>query len=106
MHDFAAPSPSPDPRSGPAAGDDSTAGAGAGAHQILDTVAAWYTQQLLLARRSGDQRRLKELMAGRQECVADQQRLKDAGPEETARIAAAYADRLKELEGTEARPEA
>ncbi|MEU5417801.1 hypothetical protein [Streptomyces sp. NPDC020667] len=78
----------------------------AAAHQIVDAVAAWYTTQLLLARSSGDRQRLQELMAGRQECEKDQQRLKDAGPKEIARIAADYAERLKELEGTEPSAEA
>ncbi|MGK5548674.1 hypothetical protein ACSNOH_28660 [Streptomyces sp. URMC 127] len=107
MHDSASPSPSPDrrPSSGPAAGGDSTARS-ATAHEIVDAVLARYTQQLLPVRRSGDQQRLQELMTRRQECLKDQQRLKDAGPEETARIAADYADRLKKLEGTEPHPEA
>lgn len=109
MHDPAPPPPSsPDhqpPPSEPVAGGDHAAGA-ATAHQIMDAVLAWYSQQLLPARRSGDQQLLQELLTRRQECVKDQQRLKDAGPEETARIAADYADRLKNLEGTEPRPEA
>ncbi|MGP3990802.1 hypothetical protein [Streptomyces sp. 3N207] len=75
------------------------------AHDIVRTVLAWYSQQLLLARRSGDQQRLEELKARRQECVEDQHRLREAGPEEIARIAAVYTARLKELEAAEPRPE-
>ncbi|MBO3681698.1 hypothetical protein [Streptomyces sp. NEAU-YJ-81] len=71
----------------------------------MGMVIAWYSRQLLLARRSGDQQRLEEFKARRQECVEDQHRLRDAEPEETARIAAAYTARLKELEADEPRPE-
>ncbi|WP_329169947.1 hypothetical protein OG754_01050 [Streptomyces decoyicus] len=68
-------------------------------------VLAWYSQQLLLARRSGDQQRLEKLKAERQACVDDQHRLMEAGPEEIARIAAVCTARGKELEAGETRPE-
>jgi hypothetical protein len=105
MHDSASPSsPDPQPPSGPD-GDGNAVGYEL-AYEIVGTVIAWYSRALLLARRSGDQQRLEELKAQRQACVEDQHRLKDAGPEETARIAAVYATRLKELESAEPRPEA
>ncbi|MFF5188747.1 hypothetical protein ACFY30_34115 [Streptomyces sp. NPDC000345] len=75
------------------------------AHEIVGNVIAWYSRQLLLARRSGDEQRLEELKARRQECVEDQNRLRTAGPDEITRIAAVYAARLKELEASEAQPE-
>ncbi|WP_369386308.1 hypothetical protein AB5J72_00825 [Streptomyces sp. CG1] len=54
----------------------------------MRAVLAWYNQQRLLARRSGDHKRLKELTAQRQQCLDDQARLQDAGLEEITRIAA------------------
>ncbi|MFI0226378.1 hypothetical protein [Streptomyces lydicus] len=56
-------------------------------------------------RASGDQQRLGELKAQRQECLEDQDRLRQAGPEEITRIAALYTARLKELEASEPPPE-
>lgn len=105
MHDSASPSPSsPDPQSpsgpGPGQGDGSTVGAEE-AHQIVGAVIAWYSRQLLLARRSGDEPYLEELTTQRQKCVEDQARLQDAGPEEIARIADFYTERLEELEASE-----
>jgi hypothetical protein len=108
VYDPASSSPDMPPRSqsaGPAWDPD---GGDAGyemAHEIVGNVIAWYSRQLLLARRSGDEQRLEELKARRQECVEDQNRLREAGPEEIARIAAVYAARLKELEASEAQPE-
>ncbi|MGW7261286.1 hypothetical protein [Streptomyces sp. NPDC054834] len=108
MHDPASSSPDMPPRSqssGPAWDPD---GGDAGyemAHEIVGNVIAWYSRQLLLARRSGDEQRLEELKARRQDCVEDQNRLREVGPEEIARIAAVYAARLKELEASEAQPE-
>ncbi|MFL4908187.1 hypothetical protein ACJ6WF_34515 [Streptomyces sp. MMS24-I2-30] len=110
MHDPASTSPSspdPQPPPGPAPGPggDHTASSAA-AHQAVLAVLAWYSQQRLLARRSGDHRRLEELTTQRQRCLDDQNRLHDAGPEEIARIAADYAARLKELESSEPQAEA
>ncbi|WP_217210233.1 hypothetical protein [Streptomyces sp. AC550_RSS872] len=112
MHDSdsASSSPSsPDPQSpsGPPAspGGSNTVGVEE-AHQILGTVIAWYNRQLLLARRSDDQQRLEELTAQRQECVEDQVRLREAGPEETARLADVYTELLKELEASVPQSEA
>lgn len=68
------------------------------AREIVGTVIAWYSRQMLLARRTGDQRRLEELKAERQQCVDDQHRLEEAGPEEITRIADVYTARWKELE--------
>ncbi|MGA4953777.1 hypothetical protein [Streptomyces lydicamycinicus] len=62
-------------------------------------------RQLLHARRSGDQRRLEELKAQQQKCVEDQVRLRDAAPEEIARIAAVYNELLNELEASEPQAE-
>ncbi|MGG7568838.1 hypothetical protein [Streptomyces sirii] len=105
MHDSASTSPSsPDPSSGPAPGSGDDVGYEV-AHEIVGTVIAWYSQHLLLARRSGDEQLLEELKTRRQECVEDQHRLREAGPEEIARIAAAYTARLKELEAAEPQPE-
>lgn len=110
MHDSASPSPSspdPHPPSGSAPGPDGGNAVGAEeAHQVVGAVLAWYSQQMLLARRSGDQERLGELTEQRQSCVEDQDRLEDAGPEEIARIAADYAARLEELESVEPQEEA
>ncbi|MCQ8835804.1 hypothetical protein [Streptomyces malaysiensis] len=75
------------------------------AHEIVGMVIAWYSRQLLLARRSGDQQRLDELKTRRQECVEDQHRLRDAEPEEVGRIADVYTERLKELEASESQAE-
>lgn len=108
MHDPASPS-SPDQQSPsePTPGPDGDTAIGYEvAREIVGNVIAWYSRALLLARRSDEQERLEELKAQRQKCVEDQQRLKDAGPEETARIAADYAARLKELEAAEPGPEA
>jgi hypothetical protein len=102
VHDSASPSPSPDPQSpepAPRPGGDSAVGVEE-AHQIVGFVIAWYGQELLRARRSGDQQRLEELKTQRQKCVEDQIRLRDAGPEEAARIAGVYTERLKELEAS------
>ncbi|MGW1364494.1 hypothetical protein ACWCQP_44705 [Streptomyces chartreusis] len=103
MHDPEPSSPPPNPpedsTSPPPAGDP--AGDDAGyevAHEIVGNLIAWYSRQLLLARRSGDQERLEDLKTQRQQCVDDQHRLREAGPEEVARIAASYAARLKELD--------
>ncbi|WP_431776302.1 hypothetical protein [Streptomyces cucumeris] len=102
MHDDASSSPSSEPAQGPG-GDDAVSYEVA--YETVGTVIAWYSRALLLARRSGDQQRLEELMTQRQKCVEEQHRLQDAGPKEIARIAAEYASRLKELEATEPRPE-
>ncbi|WP_438453081.1 hypothetical protein [Streptomyces asiaticus] len=108
MHDAASSSPS---SSDPHPSSESTQGPGGDAvsyeeaFETVGAVIAWYGRALLLARRSGDQQRLEELKTQRQKCVEDQQRLKDAGPKEIARIAAEYATRLKELEDAESNPE-
>ncbi|MGW4784904.1 hypothetical protein [Streptomyces sp. NPDC004230] len=102
MHDSAPPSPSSPEPQGPAAGPSSGNTLGAEeTHQIVGAVIAWYSRQLLHARRSGDPARLAELATQRQKCVADQARLQDAGPEEIKRLAAIYTGRLTELEASE-----
>lgn len=110
MHDSASPSPSsPDPQSpsgpAPGPGDENTVGAEE-ARQIVGAVIAWYNRQLLLARRSRDQQRLEELTRQRQKCMEDHERLQDAGPEEIARIADFYTERLTELGAAEPPAEA
>ncbi|MEW1699290.1 MULTISPECIES: hypothetical protein [unclassified Streptomyces] len=67
--------------------------------EAVREVVNWYSAQLLAAHRApaGDEEQLGELRAGREAALADQARLAAAGPEETARIAAVYAARLKEL---------
>ncbi|MDG4537132.1 hypothetical protein [Streptomyces sp. AV19] len=78
-------------------------GLGGGADQqafdIVRDVVSWYNTQLAAERRSPvpDEERVEELKAGRQTALDDQARLEAADPQETARIAAAYAARLKEL---------
>lgn len=63
---------------------------------------AWYSRELLAERRAPhpDPERLEHLLARRQECVRDRERLEEADGEEAARITASYAARLKELEAT------
>ncbi|WP_432088471.1 hypothetical protein [Streptomyces sp. bgisy095] len=70
--------------------------------QAEDTVRAvigWYNTQLIAEQRSPslDPERIEELRAGRQAALADQQQLVTADPQEAARIAEAYAARLKKL---------
>ncbi|MFI9311473.1 hypothetical protein [Streptomyces triculaminicus] len=66
---------------------------------IVRDVVNWYNAQLIAERRSPvpDEERVERLKAGRQAALEDQARLDDADPQETTRIAAAYAARLKEL---------
>ncbi|WP_316782909.1 hypothetical protein [Streptomyces sasae] len=101
MQDSASSSPSsPDPQSPPGLGGENTVGVEE-ARQAVGTVIAWYNRQLLRARRSGDQPRLDQLTTQRQKCVEDQARLEEAGPEEIARVADFYTQRLGELEASE-----
>ncbi|AXK37815.1 hypothetical protein DVA86_31925 [Streptomyces armeniacus] len=70
----------------------------------MDTVRAvlaWYTEQIITERRSTepDPARLERLLAEHRACAADQQALREAGPQERARIAADYAARYRELTG-------
>ncbi|MEJ8639935.1 hypothetical protein [Streptomyces sp. MS2.AVA.5] len=69
------------------------------AADIVRDVVTWYNTQLATERRSPvpDEDRIEELKVGRQAALDDQQRLGTADPQETARIAARYAARLKEL---------
>ncbi|MFJ3780064.1 hypothetical protein ACIPX0_51250 [Streptomyces sp. NPDC090075] len=81
MHDSASsPDPQLPPEPAPGRAGDGAVGAEE-AHEIVGTVIAWYSQQLLAARRAGDRQRLEELMAQRYKCVEDQLWLKDASPE-------------------------
>ncbi|MFD3485009.1 hypothetical protein [Streptomyces sp. NPDC058665] len=71
--------------------------------QAMDAVRkviAWYNSQIAAVYRAPvpDEDRIAELKAARQTATDDQARLETAGPEETARIAAAYAARLKEAD--------
>ncbi|MFI5905410.1 hypothetical protein [Streptomyces cyaneofuscatus] len=93
MHDPSSPSDSREPAD--AAGPQASA-------DVVEEVMAWYTRELLAERRTPrpDPERLEHLLSRRQECVRDRARLEEAGPEETARITAAYAARLKELQAT------
>ncbi|MGO4417229.1 hypothetical protein AB4Z54_00230 [Streptomyces sp. MCAF7] len=70
--------------------------------QALDAVQAvvnWYNTQIVAERRNPvpDEERIEELKTDRQAALEDRQRLETADPQETARIAARYAARLKEL---------
>ncbi|MEU9197790.1 hypothetical protein [Streptomyces hundungensis] len=69
------------------------------ARDAVKEVMNWYNTQILAQRRSPvpDEARLADLTGARQEAAADLQALDDAGPEETSRIAALYAARLKAL---------
>ncbi|WP_436960770.1 hypothetical protein [Streptomyces sp. SudanB182_2057] len=62
----------------------------------------WYNIQLLEERRASvpDEERMEELKAGREAALADGAQLATADPEESGRIAAVYAARLKELKET------
>ncbi|MGA4803517.1 hypothetical protein [Streptomyces lavendulocolor] len=92
MHDPASPSSSSEPADAvsPQAPAD-----------LVEEVMAWYSRALLAERRAPhpDPERLEHLLARRKECVDDRARLEEASTEETARITASYAARLKELEG-------
>ncbi|MEU7222321.1 hypothetical protein [Streptomyces chrestomyceticus] len=106
MHDSGSREPSSSNEPLPAGGagrphDDTSYEA---AREIVGAVLAWYSRRMLLARRTGDQQRLEELTAERQQGVDDQHRLEEAGPEEITRIASAYAARLRKLEAAETQP--
>lgn len=84
--------PSPD-FSGLEGGDEQQA------QDAVQEVVNWYNAQITKERRAPlpDENRIEELKAGRQAALADQAQLATASPEETERVAAAYAARLKEL---------
>ncbi|MFB6814377.1 hypothetical protein ACFCV8_07505 [Streptomyces sp. NPDC056347] len=69
---------------------------------IVEEVMAWYSRAILAERRTPhpDPERLNQLLAQRQECVRDRARLEEADAQETARITASYATRLKKLGAT------
>ncbi|MEV5982809.1 hypothetical protein [Streptomyces sp. NPDC052114] len=99
MHDPGSSSSSPIPQpDGQASAEDVAAAA-----EAVDQVLAWYSRQILIERRSSapDPRRLEQLMAQRQVCGEDRDRLDEAGPQEVARLAAHYTARLQELQSTE-----
>uniref|UniRef100_UPI003F491BB7 hypothetical protein n=1 Tax=Streptomyces achromogenes TaxID=67255 RepID=UPI003F491BB7 len=108
MYDPATPDPHPAPgRAGGQAPDDGLDGAAdyevAADHEVavelVGQVIAWYSQRIFAARRAGtDPQILSELIAQRLECVRDRDRLDTADAQETARLAALYAARLKELQ--------
>ncbi|GAA3163402.1 hypothetical protein [Streptomyces ramulosus] len=105
MHDAASPAPSspdPQPPSGPAPGPAGDRVEVEEAQQLVGAFLSACNRQLLLARRAGDQQRLEELKVRQRKCVEDQVRLRDAGPEEIARIAALYDGLLRDLEAPEA----
>ncbi|MGW7003660.1 hypothetical protein ACWGCW_12725 [Streptomyces sp. NPDC054933] len=95
-----------DPRQSADSSDfSSLAGHGGEKEQALDVVGAvetWYGAQIARERRAPvpDAERLEELQAARQEAIDAQRRLEEADPDETARIAALYAARLKELKNS------
>ncbi|MEU5161188.1 hypothetical protein AB0G74_16490 [Streptomyces sp. NPDC020875] len=66
---------------------------------LVRDVVTWYSTRIIAERRAPvpDEDRIEELKAGRQAALEDQQRLEAAGAQETGRIAALYAARLKEL---------
>ncbi|MGW0538154.1 hypothetical protein [Streptomyces sp. NPDC003032] len=69
------------------------------AEEAIQEVVNWYSSQLLAERRAPvpDEERVEELKAGREAALADQAQLATADVEESGRIAAVYAARLKEL---------
>ncbi|MFC5724147.1 hypothetical protein ACFP1Z_28670 [Streptomyces gamaensis] len=69
----------------------------------MGQVIAWYTRRILAEHRrdAPDTERLEELKARRQECVREQDRLRDASVQESTRIATAYEALLEELESSE-----
>ncbi|PJM97838.1 hypothetical protein CG740_39045 [Streptomyces sp. CB01201] len=69
------------------------------ARDAVKEVMNWYNTQILAQRRSPvrDEERLAHLTGARKEATTALQALDGAGPEETARIAALYAARLKAL---------
>lgn len=71
------------------------------ADQAVEAVVAWYTARIGAALRAPgtgtDPARLAEWKRGKEEALADQDRLETATPEETAEIAVLYAARLKAL---------
>ncbi|MFD5512134.1 hypothetical protein ACFWIB_30805 [Streptomyces sp. NPDC127051] len=80
-------------------GLDGHGGEEAQAVDAVRAVVAWYNARILDARRASvpDEERVEALKAGRQAALEDHQRLDTADPQETERIAALYAARLKEL---------
>ncbi|GGY79025.1 hypothetical protein GCM10010363_69960 [Streptomyces omiyaensis] len=93
MHDPASPSSSSEPA------DEISRRAPA---DVVEEVMAWYSRAILAERRAPNSspERLEQLLAQRQECVRDRARLEEADAEETARITASYAARLRELGAT------
>ncbi|MEU9072377.1 hypothetical protein AB0D60_36510 [Streptomyces sp. NPDC048306] len=71
------------------------------AERLVQAVSSWYAEEIMKERRAGtpDADRMAELKRQLALCGADQQALQDAGPEETAEIAARYAALARELEG-------
>ncbi|MFE6692315.1 hypothetical protein ACFVFQ_38560 [Streptomyces sp. NPDC057743] len=69
------------------------------AFDIVRDVVSRYNTELIAERRAPvpDEERVEVLKAGRQAALEDQRHLEYADPQETARIAAAYAARLNEL---------
>ncbi|MER5201173.1 hypothetical protein ACWD3J_47410 [Streptomyces sp. NPDC002755] len=101
MHDSAIPDPQSAPEDTPGPPPDEQDGAAGHevAVELVEKVIAWYSRRMLAERRAGAApESLSELAARRQACVADRDRLEDADAAETARLAALYAARLKELQ--------
>ncbi|MFE2943355.1 hypothetical protein ACFXKG_30525 [Streptomyces sp. NPDC059255] len=70
--------------------------------QRVMVVMGWYRHAITQERYTGtDAARLRELMDGLLECVADQQALEEADPDEADRIARLYQDRYAALTSEE-----
>lgn len=69
--------------------------------QMIGAVIGRYNQQLLAARRSGDQQRQDDIDKQLEACFQDQSRLVEAEPEEVSRLAALYTERRAALEAGE-----
>ncbi|WP_150130640.1 hypothetical protein [Streptomyces sp. 150FB] len=67
--------------------------------QNVRAVMSWYRQEIFRERQSGEanRARLEQLTAALRECVADQQALEQAGPEEAERITTLYKTRYAAL---------
>nr|WTA00811.1 hypothetical protein OH820_35270 [Streptomyces sp. NBC_00857] len=79
--------------------NDSDDGSEQQAMDLVRDVVTWHNTQIAAERRAPvpDEDRIEELTAGRQAALEDQRRLDTADRQETERIAALYAARLKEL---------
>ncbi|MFG2332785.1 hypothetical protein ACGFMM_24580 [Streptomyces sp. NPDC048604] len=87
-----------------ASGSSGTAGGEEqAAEDAIQELVDWYDGRLVAERRAPvpDEEWIGKLKAGRQAALADAAQLATADPEESSRVAAVYAARLKGLTGSE-----